>query len=83
MVTAAREAPCVDCGISLPPQCMDLDHVRGEKAFGLARAPWARLLPGFADRLEMVAAEIAKCDVRCPNCHRLRHHRSRNKSAAH
>lgn len=72
LLIAAKSRPCVDCGIKLPPECMDLDHVRGEKAFSLARWNRERVPPGTT-RMKMLAAEIAKCDVRCPNCHRMRH----------
>lgn len=72
----AREVPCVDCGIQLPPAVMELDHVRGEKSFGFGGA-------GARDRdPDLVRAEIAKCDVRCPNCHRLRHYLEREERKA-
>lgn len=71
LTMAARSVPCVDCGVELPPQVMELDHVRGEKSFGLGG-------PRLRDRpADEVAAEIAKCDVRCPNCHRMRHYLER------
>jgi hypothetical protein len=43
---------------------MDFDHVRGEKLFGIAvnmNISWERL-----------EAEIAKCEIVCANCHRIR-----------
>lgn len=57
--------PCVDCGES-DPIVLDFDHVRGHKRSTIAEAvvsnnPW---------NLTRLAAEIAKCDVRCANCHR-------------
>jgi hypothetical protein len=43
---------------------MDFDHVRGTKQFNLALpAGWT-----YGEILE----EIAKCDVVCSNCHRVR-----------
>jgi hypothetical protein len=73
LVLAAREAPCADCGVQHPPEVMDLDHVRGGKMFTLAQYVVAR-----SDiTLEQVEAEIAKCEVRCPTCHRLRHFNER------
>ena len=54
----------------MPPEVMELDHVRGEKSFGLSVGR-LRLQP-----LDLIRAEIAKCDVRCPNCHRMRHYRA-------
>lgn len=66
----ARQTPCVDCGSRLPAEIMELDHVRGVKAFGFGGKIRSRTT-------EEVTAEIAKCEVRCPNCHRLRHYRER------
>jgi len=42
---------------------MEFDHVRGKKLFNLSKPPY---------NLKRVAAEIAKCDLVCANCHRLR-----------
>ena len=58
--------PCVDCGID-DPDVLEFDHVRGTKDFTIGDAP--------AGRLERIQAEVAKCDVRCCNCHRKRHRR--------
>lgn len=69
VVRAARSKPCVDCGLQLPPECMELDHVRGEKLFRL------NVTSAKSHSQAKIEAEIAKCDVRCPNCHRLRHFR--------
>jgi len=57
---------CKDCGGLFPPECLEFDHLPGyEKVAGVAdlinRAP-----------LEVVKAEIAKCDLVCANCHRIR-----------
>lgn len=55
--------PCVDCGES-DPLLLEFDHVDPTQkvaAVGAltSRRPWSE-----------VAAEIAKCEVRCANCHR-------------
>jgi|SRR5882672_9824705 len=71
---AALDQPCVDCGVELPPQVMEFDHVRGEKLFNICRSYNGKDL---YVSYEMLHAEIAKCDVRCPNCHRLRHYHER------
>jgi hypothetical protein len=57
--------PCVDCG-QTDPIVLQFDHRDGTTKVGtvgamLNRASWSALL-----------AEVAKCDVRCANCHRLR-----------
>lgn len=69
IVRKAKAQPCADCLGTFPPCAMDFDHVRGVKEFGVAagicRVSDQRLL-----------AEIAKCDVVCANCHRIRTHGS-------
>jgi hypothetical protein len=59
-----RTGSCADCGL-IDPQLLEFDHLR-EK-----RADVARLVhEGYAIR--HVAAEVAKCELVCVNCHRLR-----------
>ena len=53
--------PCA-CGES-DPLVLDFDHIK-DKAFGIAAARWQR------KSLEAIRQEIAKCVVRCANCHR-------------
>lgn len=53
--------PCVDCGES-DPVVLEFDHVRGEKAFSVST--------GVRKSWKTIEAEIAKCDIRCANCHR-------------
>lgn len=66
IVIAGKDKPCADCGLCYHWYVMDYDHVRGEKLFNLAEVAGKRL------REEQVYAEIAKCDVVCSNCHRMR-----------
>jgi hypothetical protein len=61
-----KDKPCVDCGGRFPPVAMDLDHVRGAKVRGVAS------LVSGAYRLELIAVELAKCEVVCACCHRVR-----------
>lgn len=56
--------PCVDCG-EPDPIVLEFDHQR-DKSSGVAQ-----LLQSHV-RWEVIAAEIAKCEVRCANCHRRR-----------
>lgn len=57
-------AGCLDCGYREHPAALDFDHRPGTlKKFqiGKSQLSWERVL-----------VEIAKCDVRCANCHRIR-----------
>lgn len=66
-VTAIKsETPCSDCKRFFPPICMDFDHVRGVKTEEVSRL----LADGVV--IEVLQAEIDKCDLVCANCHRLR-----------
>lgn len=64
------EHPCVDCGIA-NPVVLEFDHVRGSKLYTIANMPTKKC------SLDTVIAEIAKCDIRCANCHRLVTHERR------
>jgi hypothetical protein len=65
LIDDAKSKPCVDCGKSYPIYVMDFDHMR-DKQFLLSRAGQR----GYT--LEQVKAEMAKCEVVCANCHRIR-----------
>ena len=64
---------CRDCGArSLPSVCYDFDHLpQYEKIDSLSQlaksGSWLRLY-----------AEVAKCEVVCANCHRIRTHGRRD-----
>ncbi len=61
--------PCLDCKISYPYYMMDFDHVRGTK-----HANVAELINTLSKK--KIDLEIAKCEIVCSNCHRIRtHHR--------
>jgi hypothetical protein len=62
-----KSNPCMDCGNSFPTECMDFDHVRGEKLAAIATMP--RRNP------EKIWIEIQKCELVCSNCHRIRTHK--------
>lgn len=66
-VAAAKSSPCLDCGVSYPACVMDFDHRPGEeKKFNVS----TQVRSGAS--LSLIMAEIAKCDLVCSNCHRLR-----------
>jgi hypothetical protein len=53
--------PCVDCG-ETNPALLEFDHVRDKFKEVSKLVTWSV-------SLETLAAEIAKCEVRCVNCH--------------
>jgi hypothetical protein len=55
--------PCIKCGES-DPHALEFHHARGAKVIEVSR------LVGRGSSLEMLKAEIEKCDVLCANCHR-------------
>lgn len=66
------KTPCLDCGLSFPWCVMDFDHRPGEtKDFALSRVAGRRASPKLISKVEK---EIAKCDLVCSNCHRIRTH---------
>lgn len=58
-----KENPCVDCG-EADPVVLEFDHVRGTKK----QAVSSMINRGFS--IDVIFEEIAKCDVRCSNCHK-------------
>lgn len=60
-----KDVPCADCGGRFPAVCMDFDHL-DNKVLGVSQM----VHRGYA--LEAILAEIAKCEVVCANCHRVR-----------
>ena len=61
------KTPCVDCGINYPYYVMDFDHVRGQK-----HANVMELVSTLSKK--RIDQEIAKCEIVCSNCHRIRTH---------
>ena len=67
-----RDHPCVDCG-EADIIVLEFDHRdRKAKRFSVSDGIWNK-----SASLRSIKAEIAKCDVRCANCHRRKTHRER------
>ena len=63
MLRELKGRPCTDCGGSFPYYVMDFDHL-GDKVALISR------MTTYGP--EQVLAEVAKCDLVCANCHRIR-----------
>jgi hypothetical protein len=65
-----RDVPCTDCGGRFAPHQMDFDH----------RDPGTKSFTPTSARIvstQRILDEVAKCDVVCANCHRIRTHARR------
>jgi hypothetical protein len=61
--THLKANPCVDCG-ETNIIVLEFDHIGDDKHFSISDAT----RKGYS--LEKIKNEIAKCEVRCANCHR-------------
>lgn len=69
-IDEVKDNPCTDCGNRFPPCVMDFDHLDPkQKKFGIAS--------GSTYTVERLKEEIAKCELVCANCHRIRTHKRR------
>lgn len=73
---AAKDRPCPDCGGKFPPEAMDFDHVIDGKRFTIGQGGLARPEQELRD-------EVARCEVVCAPCHRLRTERRRTAREGH
>jgi hypothetical protein len=56
---------CKDCGYNQHAVALDFDHLRDKKL---------KIAQSLHRGRQVVEREIAKCDVVCANCHRVRTH---------
>ena len=56
---------CLDCGETFPVVCMDFDHTEDNKLFNISR-------DGLSKSKKALLKEMAKCEIVCSNCHRIR-----------
>lgn len=62
-----KDKPCADCGGVFPPECMDFDH-RDRKTKRMS----VGLMISQRSSKDAILEEVAKCDLVCANCHRIR-----------
>lgn len=73
-----KSGPCSDCGNAFPACAMDWDHIRGEKRFNIANSRmngW-----GSEKNKTVILEEIAKCELVCACCHRIRTQQRKEKT---
>lgn len=61
-----RNKPCLDCGKNYHPIAMDFDHIGSDKEDDITS-----LIERCVSQ-ERIISEIAKCELVCANCHRIR-----------
>lgn len=77
IMEAARDVPCTDCGGRFPTCCMDFDHLDPAlKRWNISDISQHGFSP------DTLREEIAKCEVVCSNCHRIRTHARRASTMA-
>ncbi len=70
LIQTYADDSCLDCGGVFEWCVMDFDHRMEEtKEFGVAS--WATRI-ATPERKKDIIKEIAKCDLVCSNCHRVR-----------
>lgn len=73
IVIDLKNKPCTDCKNTYPYFVMDFDHIKGKKRFNISEATQKyRSIPRLME-------EIAKCELVCANCHRIRTYGRMNK----
>lgn len=58
--------PCTDCGQMFHFSQMDFDHISDDKKTNIAT------LANSSISIKEIKKELAKCELVCSNCHRLR-----------
>lgn len=64
-IDGLKKVPCKDCGNTYDPCAMDFDHLSDKECdvSSMARRMMSK---------ERILAEVAKCEVVCAVCHRIR-----------
>lgn len=62
----SKNSECVDCGKYYPPWVMEFDHFDSKTKVN--NVAWLRRF----HKIDNLKNEIAKCDLVCANCHRIR-----------
>lgn len=63
-LNSLKIAPCTDCKLKFPYYVMEWDHCRGKRKYSISEMR--------AHSIAAIQKELAKCDLVCANCHRVR-----------
>lgn len=69
-VISLKQKPCMDCGVQYPHYVMDFDHRDSSVKFMTI----SLMAKTHHFSKENLLKEVAKCDLVCSNCHRIRTH---------
>lgn len=73
-IDALKDHPCLDCGGRFPPEAMDFDHIGVDKIRSISN------MGSYS--MARVEQEIAKCELICANCHRVRTRRRQDEAGS-
>lgn len=76
-----KDKPCMDCHTKFPLVCMDFDHTKNKK-FNVSHMPTLFKSHRGDKAFQTILDEIAKCELVCSNCHRIRTSNRRKQVAA-
>lgn len=61
---------CAVCGYNEHPAALDFNHISGDKQFNISQDP--------KRAKSAILEEIAKCEILCANCHRIKTYEGRH-----
>lgn len=67
-IAELKSHPCHDCGGKFHACAMDFDHLEGESKIDSI----STLMRNMRVTLKRLKEEVAKCELVCANCHRVR-----------
>jgi hypothetical protein len=83
-IAELKSKPCTDCGRTFHPCIMEFDHVGEGRTIKGSRSPETiGTLGGVSCSLDVLMAELAKTELVCANCHRLRTYLRRTGQRGH
>jgi len=71
LINEKRDRPCMDCKKTYPICVMEFDHISDDKLYNVSETK--------VYSIDTIKKEMAKCEVVCANCHRIRTEARRNK----